>query len=75
MRINSQQRTGVANLLGDMAVALILGLTLAIFMGGVVVWWTAALMCFCSAILMLASVYVRGYVTVKCGIQAPRRVE
>lgn len=59
MRLNTQQRTGVADLLGDMAVAIIFGLILAIVMGGVVAWWTAALMCFFSLFLTVASVYIR----------------
>lgn len=59
MSLNTQQRTGVANLLGDMAVAIILGLTLAIFMGGVIAWWLATFMCFFSLLLAVASVYLR----------------
>jgi predicted MFS family arabinose efflux permease len=59
MSLNNQQRTGVANLLGDMAVAIILGLTIAIFMGGVITWWLAASMCIFSLLLAVASVYLR----------------
>lgn len=59
MRLNNQQRTGVANLLGDMAVAIIFGLTLATFMGGVVAWWIATVMCIFSLLLVVASVYLR----------------
>jgi predicted MFS family arabinose efflux permease len=59
MRLNFRQRTGVANLLGDMAVAIIFGLTLAILMGGIVAWWTTALMCIFSLLLTVASVYIR----------------
>ena len=58
MRLNIQQQNGVANLLGDMAVAIVFGLTLAIFMGGVVPWWTIALMCIFSILLTVASVYI-----------------
>ena len=67
MRLNSQQRAGLANQLGDMAVAIILGLILAIFMGGVVGWWIAAFMCVLSVILTLASVYVRSPPRIKNG--------
>lgn len=59
MILNAQQRTGVANLLGDMAVAIILGLTLAMFMGGVIAWWLAAFMYIFSVLLAVASVYLR----------------
>lgn len=59
MRLNLQQRTGVANLLGEMAVAIIFGLTLAILMGGIVAWWTTALMCIFPLLLTVASVYIR----------------
>lgn len=67
MRLNNQQRTGLANLLGDMAVAIILGLMLAIFMGGVVAWWTATGMCIFSLIFTVASVYLRSSTGTKNG--------
>jgi predicted MFS family arabinose efflux permease len=59
MSLNTQQRTGLANLLGDIAVAIILGLTIAIFMGGVISWWLATFMCFFSLLLTVVSVYLR----------------
>lgn len=59
MRLNNQQREGLANLLGDMAAALILGLAIAMMMSAAVSVSTAALMCVFSALFAVASVFLR----------------
>ncbi|MFI5446541.1 hypothetical protein [Polaromonas sp. UC242_47] len=60
MNLNKQQREGLANLMGDMAAALILGLVLAITMSSAVSVLTAILMCVFSTLLTVVSVFLRG---------------
>lgn len=60
MHLNKQQREGLANLMGDMAAALILGLALAITMSTAVSVLTAILMCVVSVILTVVSLFLRG---------------
>lgn len=59
MRLNTLQRKGLADLLGDMAVAIVLGLLLVIFVDGFIQWRTAVIMCVLAILLTVASVYIR----------------
>ena len=60
MRLNEPQRKGLANVLGDMAAAIIMGLCIALTMSESVSLLTAASMFFFSAILTVISVFLRG---------------
>lgn len=60
MRLNEPQRKGLANALGDMAAAVIMGLCIALTMSESVSMLTAASMCVFSAILTAISVFLRG---------------
>ena len=60
MCLDEPQRKGLANVLGDMAAAIIMGLCIALTMSESVSLLTAASMCFLSVILTVISVFIRG---------------